>query len=125
MTIRITAKRDGFRRCGVAHSETPTTYPADYFNKEQLATLKADPYLIVEDLTELKKAASAELGEQLAEEKATLQADFDKRLADETARIQAEFDKRLADEKATLQAGFDKRLDAEKTKLEKAAAKAK
>lgn len=46
--IRITSKKDGFRRCGVAHSETPTLYEDDRFSAEDLKTLKAERMLIVE-----------------------------------------------------------------------------
>lgn len=46
--IRITAKRDGFRRMGLAHPGTPTDYPADHFTAEQLAVLQAEPMLVVE-----------------------------------------------------------------------------
>ena len=46
--IIITAKKDGFRRCGVAHSAMPTTYQPDAFTPELLAELQADPMLVVE-----------------------------------------------------------------------------
>lgn len=45
--IEITARRDGFRRCGVAHSAETKVWGADAFTAEQLAVLKADPMLIV------------------------------------------------------------------------------
>lgn len=48
MPIRITAKRDGFRRAGINHSGTPTTYDDDHFSARQLAQLKAEPMLVVE-----------------------------------------------------------------------------
>ena len=44
--IEITARREGFRRCGVAHSATTKAWPADAFTPEQLAVLNADPMLI-------------------------------------------------------------------------------
>lgn len=47
MPIQITAKRDGFRRCGIAHSETTTTYGDDHFTRAQLQELKSEPNLIV------------------------------------------------------------------------------
>lgn len=46
--IRITSKREGFRRCGIAHSKTPTEYPIDKFSKEELKALEAEPNLVVE-----------------------------------------------------------------------------
>lgn len=48
--LRIAAKRDGFRRAGMAHSKTPTDYPAGFFTADQLAALKAEPMLTVEEL---------------------------------------------------------------------------
>ena len=46
--IRITSQKEGFRRCGVAHSKKPTEYPDDRFTKEELAALDAEPLLFVE-----------------------------------------------------------------------------
>jgi len=46
--IRITAKREGFRRAGMVHPATPTDYPDDAFTAAQLAQLKAEPMLVVE-----------------------------------------------------------------------------
>jgi hypothetical protein len=48
--IRIRSKKDGFRRCGIAHSEKPVDYPDDRFSKKQIAELKAEPMLFVEEL---------------------------------------------------------------------------
>ena len=47
MFITITSKRDGFRRCGMAHPATPTTHDADTFTDEQLQELKDEPMLVV------------------------------------------------------------------------------
>lgn len=47
MPIQITAKRDGFRRCGIAHSETTTTYPDGHFTDTQVRELEAEPNLVV------------------------------------------------------------------------------
>ena len=52
--IKITAKQEGFRRCGVAHSAAPTEYPDDHFSKEDLASLKAESMLVVEVIAEKK-----------------------------------------------------------------------
>ncbi|MDL2320767.1 hypothetical protein LJC47_00255 [Desulfosarcina sp. OttesenSCG-928-B08] len=46
--IRITSKKEGFRRAGVAHSRTPKEYPDEAFTAEQLKQLKAEPMLVVE-----------------------------------------------------------------------------
>lgn len=48
MTIRITAKTDGFWRCGVAHPATPTNHKDDRFDADQLTRLKAEAELIVQ-----------------------------------------------------------------------------
>lgn len=48
--IRITSKKDGFRRAGKAHSSKPTEYFESDFTAEQLAVLKAETMLIVEEL---------------------------------------------------------------------------
>ncbi|MFZ5774030.1 MAG: HI1506-related protein [Thermodesulfobacteriota bacterium] len=48
--LRITSRKDGFRRCGVAHPATPTEYPADRFTEEEVESLKAEPMLVVEEL---------------------------------------------------------------------------
>jgi hypothetical protein len=59
-TIRITSKREGFRRAGIAHSTKPTDHPAKNFTKEQIAALKAESMLAVEelDVAETKPKAS-------------------------------------------------------------------
>ena len=48
--IKITAKRDGFRRCGVAHTKEATLHPDKRFTADQLELLKAEPMLVVEVL---------------------------------------------------------------------------
>lgn len=48
MPITIRAKRDGFRRCGIAHSATPVSYPDDHFTEAELARLRAEPLLEVQ-----------------------------------------------------------------------------
>ena len=50
MALRITAKVDGFRRCGVAHPARATEYPAKAFTAKQIRTLEAEPMLVVEKL---------------------------------------------------------------------------
>lgn len=47
MPIQITARSEGFRRCGMAHSAKSQTYPDDYFTASQLAVLESEPQLIV------------------------------------------------------------------------------
>ena len=45
--IRIVAKKDGFRRCGVAHRDTPTDYEIGHWSEEQLEILRSEPDLLV------------------------------------------------------------------------------
>lgn len=52
--IRIISKKEGFRRCGVAHSEKPTDYPDDKFTTKELKRLKNEPMLIVVELPDEK-----------------------------------------------------------------------
>jgi hypothetical protein len=49
MAISITAKVEGFRRCGVVHSMAETRYPEEWFTEEQWAILRAEPMLIVRE----------------------------------------------------------------------------
>lgn len=66
--IRVTAKREGFRRAGIAHPATPTTYPADRFSDKERSALEAEPMLVVEEVeaaeaeTDEKKAAGTKAG---------------------------------------------------------------
>lgn len=45
--ITLTSKRDGFRRCGVAHRDVPVTWPDGSFTDEQIAILRDEPALVV------------------------------------------------------------------------------
>lgn len=47
--IKITAKKAGFRRCGIAHPKEATLHPDKRFTPEQLDILKAEPMLVVEE----------------------------------------------------------------------------
>ncbi len=55
MPVQITAKKDGFRRAGVAHPTVMTEYADDAFTAEQLALLKAEPMLTVKIIKAAKK----------------------------------------------------------------------
>ena len=46
--IVITSKREGFRRCGVAHSRTPTEYEDDRWTDAELKRLENEPNLTVQ-----------------------------------------------------------------------------
>lgn len=58
MTIIITSRRNGFRRCGIAHPDKATPYPDDFFTQEQLKALGKEPQLILayseEDVDQVK-----------------------------------------------------------------------
>lgn len=47
MPIVITSRREGFRRCGIAHSATPVAWPDERFSAEEIERLCADPMLSV------------------------------------------------------------------------------
>ena len=59
MPIQITARRDGFRRLGIAHSATTVEYPNGHFSKDELAILKGDPNLIVIEVTDMPTSSSS------------------------------------------------------------------
>lgn len=60
MPITITAKHDGYRRCGIVHSTTPVTYPDDRFGASDIDRLRRDPHLIVvEPIVDDQTAAAA------------------------------------------------------------------
>lgn len=46
--VRIAAKRDGFRRCGLAHPKAPVEHPGNRFTPAELERLLAEPMLTVE-----------------------------------------------------------------------------
>lgn len=48
--LRITAKRDGFRRAGIAHPGTPVDHLASKFTEAQIKALKNEPMLVVEEI---------------------------------------------------------------------------
>ena len=53
--IRIRSKKDGFRRCGMAHPAGPVEYPNEKFTPAQLKVLKAEPMLWVEEIPDPPK----------------------------------------------------------------------
>lgn len=67
MPIQITAKRDGFRRCGMAHSDKTQTYADDRFTPAELAVLEAEDQLVVVRLSDQQlKANTGVVSDQLA-----------------------------------------------------------
>ena len=117
--ITITAKRNGFMRCGVAHKDTPVTWRDGAFTDAQIRELKAEPMLVVYDgakavtgnqddaLVQLQ-AKNDELQEQvtsLTSELVTQQNYVTNLTADKTA-LQATIDT-LTGEKDALQKQLD------------------
>lgn len=49
--LRITAAREGFRRCGRAWSKRPTEIPVAGLSEAEVAALMAEPMLTVEEIT--------------------------------------------------------------------------
>jgi hypothetical protein len=50
--ISITSKKEGFRRCGIAHSTKATVYPDDRFTEDEFEALSAEPMLTVDIVDE-------------------------------------------------------------------------
>ncbi|HHR6128522.1 TPA: HI1506-related protein [Providencia alcalifaciens] len=100
MPILITAKVNGFRRCGIAHSDETVEYPDDYFTPLQLIELQSEPMLVVSvgDAGTGKKQPDAGADKQIAALKAEV-----KRLTGENESLRAE----LASLKATGTAPSD------------------
>lgn len=73
--IRITANKEGFRRCGIAHSKQATEHPDGTFDKTQLAILQLEPNLVVEIIEETKTPSGPNAKEsiQLVQTAATLE----------------------------------------------------
>lgn len=57
--VVIVSKREGFRRCGVAHSAQPTEYAAGHWSAQQLAVLRREPMLIVVEQPDDGRPAAA------------------------------------------------------------------
>lgn len=52
MPIKITSKKNSFRRCGIEHPDHTVVHPDGTFTPEQLKVLKAEPMLIVEEIAD-------------------------------------------------------------------------
>jgi hypothetical protein len=60
MSVVIRSSKDGFRRCGEAHSKNPTTWPDDRFSEKELELLLDEPKLSVTITQEAKAPATKE-----------------------------------------------------------------
>jgi len=93
--IRITAKQDGFRRCGIAHPKGATEYPDATFTKNQMDQLQAEPMLVVEVVPTGKPNVADTV--VLVQAAATIEA-LDQLAADETRKgVLDAIDKRRAE----------------------------
>lgn len=59
--ITITAKRDGFRRCGKEHRDYPVVWAEGSFTEEQLNILKNEPQLVVHQGSAVSEDVQSEL----------------------------------------------------------------
>ncbi|GAB4192566.1 MAG: hypothetical protein OHK0024_32750 [Thalassobaculales bacterium] len=57
--LRITAKRAGFRRAGIAHPDHAVDHPVDALTPAQIAALRAEPVLVVHEI-DIAPAAPAQ-----------------------------------------------------------------
>lgn len=90
--IKITAKRDGFRRGGIAHPPAPTEYPNDRFTALELKQLQAEPMLVVEIVADPKPSGKGKEKEKEAASVADDGKDEDKTVPAESGAA-AEEDK--------------------------------
>ena len=97
--IDITAKRDGFRRAGMVHSEQTRTYPLSQFTKEQIRQLQEESMLVVairnkDDNSGQQTGTVDELNKKILQLEGDLQilvtqeADVRKQLAEQTAELE-------------------------------------
>lgn len=56
--IIITSKKEGFRRCGVAHPATPIEYQDGHFTDQEIEALRAEPMLVIQEADEAKAELS-------------------------------------------------------------------
>lgn len=114
--ITITAKRNGFMRCGVAHKDTPVIWKDGAFSAAQIAELKAEPMLVVYDGAQVPQGQLEEGLIQLKTENSQLKDQVEKLTTEMTAQ-QASV-KTLADENDDLQQSIAQ-LTADKDALQK------
>lgn len=72
--IRIAAKKDGFRRCGVAHAKEATDYPDGRWSTSDLEILRKEPMLVVTVSAEQDKRPNAADTIKLVKEAADIAA---------------------------------------------------
>lgn len=114
--ITITAKRNGFMRCGVAHKDTPVVWKDGAFTDAQIAELKAEPMLVVYDGAQAPQGQLEDGLKLLQTENGQLKDQVEK-LTTEITTQQASV-KALTEEKDALQKSVDQ-LAADKDALQK------
>jgi hypothetical protein len=58
--IRVTAKSDSFRRAGLAFGREPRTFQAGELTDEQLAILRDEPALVVDEVEDAGESGAGE-----------------------------------------------------------------
>ena len=131
--IDITAKRNGFRRAGMVHSEQTQTYLLSQFTDEQLKQLQEEPMLVVairnkDDDSGQQPGSSDELRQKITQLEGDVQilvsqeADARNQVTALTAELDGERQKNaeLVSELATAReqlAALTSELDAERHKV--------
>jgi len=81
--IRIISKQDGFYRCGVRHPAAPTDYQGNRFSAQELARLKSEPMLIVQEVPDAPAPKEDPVARSVVEEvQADSVAGVDQKAAD-------------------------------------------
>ena len=115
--LRIVSKRDGFRRCGVAHSGQATDYPMDRFSKKDRERLEAEDMLVVHEV-------EVEGGETKTAGRGGGNSGNDPVVVDGAAAAKAEAEKAKADADAAKAEAEKAKADADAAKAEAEKAKA-
>jgi len=87
--IIITSKKEGFRRCGVAHPATPTEHPDGTFTPGQIKALHNEPMLMVLEVHETQAELTNKpvpAADMIALVKAAGKDDLDKLAGGETRK---------------------------------------
>lgn len=56
-TLRIASKINGFRRCGKAHPAAAVDHPPGTFSEKEVEALKAEPMLVVQEISSAPSAS--------------------------------------------------------------------
>ncbi|MCY4548127.1 MAG: hypothetical protein OXC28_07155 [Defluviicoccus sp.] len=102
--VTITAKRDGFFRCGLAHPGTPTAYEPGRWSGDELDRLRAEPMLVVVPTADMPagEGAAAALDRAIAvlrEAPAGAVREFFRRISDDQAiraKLETEIERQTA-----------------------------